>query len=241
MKYLIFFHLFFFSLSCFSDELIFATVENQPLVPKATRIIQEAYAKLGHTIKVKEYPALRSIMLANNGTVDGELGRISGIDSSYSNLEMIPIPISVLNGVVFSRKLDVSIKGWESLGKNKIGILRGIVFSEFLAKGMNIEYADSPEQLMRMLDHDRIDLAIIEKTQGLAVLKKLSLNNIRELEPPLITIPLYHYLNKKHHELVPQITDILTSMHSTGRIKFLNEQPVDSPINTLQTYQNPDK
>ena len=57
----------------------------------AADIVRRAYQELGIQIKYKTYPAERALKLSNNGTADGELVRIKGIESKYPNLIRIPI------------------------------------------------------------------------------------------------------------------------------------------------------
>jgi len=41
---------------------------------------------------------------------------------------------------------------------------------------------------------------------------------LRVNEPPLVVVPLYHYLNRRHAALVPLITAELRAMRESGEI-----------------------
>ena len=94
---------------------------------------------------------------------------------------------------------------------------------------MNPTYATESDQLMRMLEMDRIDVAVMDRGQGLASLRRAGVEGIKILEPPLSRVPTYHYLHVKHAYLVPTITAALKNMHVSGRLTILNEQFLNEP------------
>ena len=63
--------------------------------------------------------------------------------------------------------------------------------------------------------------------------KKMNLNQIVMLIPPVQVDPLYHYLHKKHKALVPQITAILKKMRQEGKFQEIYKQFQVSPLTSL--------
>jgi len=80
------------------------------------------------------------------------------------------------------------------------------------------------DQIFRILDAGRADVAISTRLEGLLTIKKLNLSGITVLEPLLEEIPLYHYLHKKHVLLVPKLAAILKRMEQEGQIKEIQAQ-----------------
>lgn len=209
---------------CGAETFRLGTVDDHILADVGSKVLTEAYAKLNINVEVIRYPALRSLLVANKGQVDGELGRIVGMQSHYENLIMIPIPVSVLRGTVFVNDSDPKMKSWEIFGQGRVGILRGLEFSAFLTQGLEVQIADNPKQLMGLLTKGRVDMVLAELNQGLETLKDLPGSQIKALNPPLIAAPMYHYLNKRHQDLAPKITAALLEMHEAGRIRAINDE-----------------
>ncbi len=61
-----------------------------------------------------------------------------------------------------------------------------------------------------------MDIAVLSKLDGLGVINALDIKGAKTLEPPLITVPAYHFLHKRHEKLVPQITASLQQMEKDG-------------------------
>ncbi len=186
-------------------------------------ILKEAYRKIGIEFSLKTFPAERSLVNSNNGFVDGELNRIAGLEQEYPNLVMVPVPINEIEGVVFAKSNDISVHGWDDLKPYKIGFRIGIKFAEQGTLGMDVYPAPTYDLAFNMLDKGRVDLVVGVKQEGLLLIKKLKLKNIKIMEPPIIQEALYHYLNIKHINLLPEITRELQFMAKEGRIKEIRE------------------
>jgi polar amino acid transport system substrate-binding protein len=166
----------------------------------------------------------RALLNANSGLDDGDVARVAGLDKRYSNLVYLPVPVYHYQMVVFSKSVAFPVDGAKSIAPYDIGVLTGWKVLENIAKGArSVTSLDSAEQLFSMLDKQRIDIALMEKTEGLAIIKKLGIKNIRVLQPNLLEGDWYLYLNKKHAAMVPKIAAELEKMHKDGTIRRINE------------------
>ncbi len=189
-------------------------------------VLKEAYQKLGMELIYKPLPGARALHTSNSGEVDGELFRIVNIQKEYTNLIPVPTPINVLQGIVFSKEKDFVVNGWNSLEPFKIGIQIGIKFVERGAIGMNTIAVDTNEQVFKMLDSGRVDIAVVAFTNGVKTLRKLNLTNIRALSPAVQEYPLYHYLHIKNKHLIPKLDAILKEMDASGRISKIRKDVI---------------
>ncbi len=209
-----------------AQESLFFSSMDSPLSEIGLKILHEAYQRIGIQIKARVLPAERALHMANNGQVDGEVLRIRGIEKHYPNLRMATVTVITLEGVVFTKDVTFEVTGWESLKPYTIGILRGSKFAQKGTLGMTVEEVATYEQVLLKLRHGRTDVAVMARTNGLVVIGKLNMKGIRVLEPPLITTDLYHYLHKKHEQLIPKITQVLQKMKAEGRIREIWEQAI---------------
>jgi polar amino acid transport system substrate-binding protein len=118
--------------------------------------------------------------------------------------------------------VDFKVSGSESIKPYNIGIVRGWKILELASAGAkSLTALESGEQLFGMLDATRIDLALLDKLQGLHFIKTLNLKGIKVLKPNLLEGQWYLYLNKKHEALIPRITAELRKMEQEGVIKHI--------------------
>ena len=105
-----------------------------------------------------------------------------------------------------------------------IGVLRGWKILETISTGArSVTNLENAEQMFTMLEKGRIDIAPFEKYEGLVLLKKMGLRDIKVLQPNLLEGDFHLYLHKKYKALVPAITAEFSKMQKDGTIKRINE------------------
>lgn len=189
-------------------------------------ILRKAYNKLGIGIAIKEYPGERALKLANAGRVAGDVQRIDGLGEKYQNLIQVRPAINFIEGAVFSKTARITVSGWDSLKPHRIGLIRGIKFAEINTKGMKTEKVPDYENLFRMLQKGRVDIAISPRLNGHYQLKRLGITGIHELLPPVQKFQLFHYLHKKNVNLVPKLSQVLSAMQNSGELDRLRNHIV---------------
>ncbi len=216
-----------FSNSHAEKTLIFSK-PNDPVADLSETVLRKAYERLGISIQTQTHPAERSLALSNKGAVDGEVNRIKKIESIYPNLIRVPVAINVIEGVVFAKTKTFPVQGWKSLSPYKIGIRRGTKFAELGTKGMMVEPVNENDQLFKLLNIGRTDVVVTSRIEGLEQITTMKLPGIRILEPPLVTLELFHFLHKDHKDLLSGITTVLKSMSDSGQIKAIRLKAIYS-------------
>ncbi len=208
----------------FSQELTYSAPENL-LARINAKILQEAHANIGIPLNVEFYPALRALEQANSGETDGEVSRIGKINELYPNLVRVEPSYIEMVCSVFSKNEEFEVTGWDSLEPYSIGIFRGHLYSKNGTEGMKVEEIETNEQIIQMLNFERIDVAVLIEVEGLNAMKVTNLaNNIILLQPPILKIPLYLFLHKKNAYLIPQISAALVDMIESGRIQEIVDE-----------------
>lgn len=192
-----------------------------PVSALCNGLITEAFGRLGRTVQVRALPAERAIQLANAGVADAECLRIRGIERLYPNLVQVPIPLLEVQFVAFAnakRKLSLAA-GWRSLQPYHVGAVYGWKLIEMRVKEVNprsFVRVDSAEALFRMLDLQRIDVAALNRLDGELQLRRLGIEGIQAIEPPLAQVPLYFSMHLRHRALVPDLQRVLQDMRQDG-------------------------
>lgn len=198
-------------------------VGSDPATAVAEQIMQEAYRRLGYRLILHQLPGERTLMYANEGKMDGELYRKLGMERDYPNLLIVPVPLQTYEIVIFSHGTSFNVNGWESLRPYTLGFVRGIKIVQENTRGMRIEPVPTMQLAMEKMMMGRTDLVLGNRASGLAMIRSLNLEGVTVLEPALASFPVYHYLNKKHEALVPELTRVLRQMHADKTVERIQK------------------
>lgn len=198
-------------------------LEIDPATTIAERVLQEAYRRLGMSIGVIKVPGERSLFSADHGQVDGELYRKLGMEREYPNLRIVPVPLLTYEIVIFTLGTTFVVNGWDSLRPFTIGFVKGIKIIEQNTQGMKLEPTATMRQAFLKMTLGRSDIVVANRNSGLSVLKEMKLQEVKVLEPPLATFPVFHYLHKKHEALIPKLTTVLQQMQKEKVIEKIQK------------------
>ena len=220
-----FFFLLFSTTSYAREPLRFAQIIDTPDQVVGAKILIAAYKRLDIPVEIIGMPGKRALAESSKGRVDGEVHRIYRIEKDYPTLIRVPTAINYIEPSAFSKNEKFNVTGCEALRGYKIGIVRGVRHAETCTEGMKrVQVVGNSSKLMQILDKDRVDIVITAKLNGLIQLKRLNLNSIYPLSPPLCKKLVYHYLHEKHKNLVPQIDTIFKEMEKSGELERLRDK-----------------
>lgn len=213
MRYLIVCLLLCAVTASYADNVMrFTTSSSVDAFPEVVEMFSTIYSRLGYRIEIVKLPERRSMYEAGKRDwIDGELARVKEAEPLLPEHIRVPVPVAKIAASAFVKELNFEVNDWQSVKPYKLGSLRGIIGVEKKLSGFNILEAGSPSQLLEMLDRGRIQVAIMPRPMGEFALKGLHYN-IRILDPPVDMFTLYHYVNKRHRALVPQLTDIMSEL-----------------------------
>ena len=181
-------------------------------------LTREALAPAGWDIEVRTLPGERSLQSANEGIIDGDGVRVDGLSARYRNLIKVPVAYYNVEMSAFTRDPNLVVKEWKDLQQPlRVGYLIGWKIYETNVTGSNVTKVSTIEALFKMLGAGRIDVALLQKLDGLAMLHQLDIRDGRVIDPPLAVMPHFLYLNARHQALVPVIAAELAKMKKDGR------------------------
>jgi polar amino acid transport system substrate-binding protein len=192
----------------------------------AEAVLRQAYLRLGIGLVVDFMPGERSLVQANSGRTDGELYRRAGIERNYPNLIMVPVPIMHIDIVAFSKDKRLVVKDWESLRPYRLAYVRGIKIIEENTVGMSVSPVLSTRNAFSMIDIGRVDVVLALRAAGLEAIEALHLTGIGEHAPALASFPVYHYLNRKHADLLPALSAVLHQMAQDETISRIAREKI---------------
>ncbi|BDQ34594.1 ABC transporter substrate-binding protein [Pseudodesulfovibrio portus] len=182
--------------------------------------MQSAYERAGLAVEFVPMPHKRSLQSADEGSVDGEVGRIEGIEKNYPDL--VRVPVKVIDLLACAYVLDRSpIRRYSPnlLNELKVCAVFGVQWAKDLLNCRTAEMVSDYDKLMAMLVEKRVDMVLGSALSVEAVLSKKGDWNkhVRRLNPPASCQPLYHYVHKNNARLVPLLEKALRELWAEGR------------------------
>ncbi len=206
------------------DRLRISCTEGLTKSPTVVRTLSKIYNRINIDIEIQGFPPKRSIMLANEGIVDAECSRIYNITDNYPNLIRVPTPIYIVRVGLYSLKTDKSFQNWPDLAGYKIGLLGGTFFAAGAKSTFNLIPANNPTHLFDLLIAERIDFALLTDVIGPDLLAKIpEYRDIKLLNPHFMEFYVYHYVHKKHQDLVIPIDRSIRALQKSGEISLHEE------------------
>ena len=186
----------------------------------------EAFRRAGVHLKLVRLPPERGLINANAGVEDGDLTRIAGLEAGYPNLIRVPEKLIDWDFSAFCKQ-SLPDASPASLRSRSLGHIRGwTIYERQFADAPAVVTAEDSTQLFRQLQRDRIEVALFERWQGLARVKRERLAGVHVLEPSLARREMYLYLHKRHAALVPKIADALRDIKAEGLYDRLYREKV---------------
>ncbi|HEX7971713.1 MAG TPA: transporter substrate-binding domain-containing protein, partial [Thiobacillus sp.] len=146
----------------------------------------------------------------------GDLVRIAGLEARYPNLVRVPEKLLDWEFAAFGKDAALPAR-WETLRTRSVGYIRGWkLYEQQLAGAPHVVTAEDSAQLFRQLQHDRIEIALYARWQGLSLIQREGLKGVHVLEPPLATREMFIYLNKRHAALAPRLAEALRAIKAEG-------------------------
>ena len=189
--------------------------------------VKEAYQRAGLNVQFIPLPNKRSLLSANNGDVDGDVGRIASIESSFPNLRRVDAKLIDLHGAAYTTRADIHHYDKGLLDHYRIGYVLGVRWAEDLIKGREATKARDYKGLFDLLKENRVDIVLATTASADAVIKQNTTSDlpIRKLEPVIFSEPIYHYLNKKNSAIIPRLEQAIREINRHPPLIFYTGVP----------------
>ena len=189
-------------------------------------IAGEAFRRAGVKLRLVKLPAERALINANLGIGDGDLNRIAGLETQYPNLISVPEKLMDFTFAAFSKDATLPAR-WDAIRARPVGYIKGWkIYEQQLAGAPNLIAAEDAGQMFRLLNRDRIDVALYERWLGLALIRQQGIKDVHTLEPPLATKEMVIYLHTRHAALVPKLAAALRAIKAEGLYQRLYNEKV---------------
>ena len=193
-----------------------AKVIDGPLAAAAEIILKEAYGRIGRKVHFEFMPGERAIHSVENGTIDADMFRVSGLTERYPNIHMIPTSFIEATNGLFMVQSGVSAKDWSELQDFTFTFRRGLKIAETHTEGFKRTITPDSKTALRVLVSGRADILIEEKLETLKLMEEMKVRNIVMLPNLRIDVPLYHYVSEDNRALVPLLSEQFEILRQEG-------------------------
>lgn len=186
------------------------------------KISREAFRRIGVTVDFTILPGERCLINVDSGIDDADVFRAPGVEADYPNLVQVPESIGLMEFMGYS-KLQIDNFSWASLEPYVVAYVNGWKIYDRNVKAREITKVRQIEDLFTLLENGRAEIILLDRWQGQYVAKQMGYK-YHPIEPPLATIEMFMYVNIKHKDLIPQISQALKDMKRDGTIdKYYDE------------------
>ena len=134
----------------YSDQIRISTFEHDTAqIDVSAKVMAKLYQRLGHEMGLIRFPGKRSLIEANNGSVNGELLRVKVAADLLPNLVRIPTKIDSLKAMALTLKGKPKVVGMGGLIGQRIGILRGVELTERVTQNLSRQILNSIDSLLK--------------------------------------------------------------------------------------------
>ena len=178
-----------------------------------------AYDRVGIPVEFVQLPYRRSLSIANDGLIDGDVARIFGIEKEFRNLRRVNVALIKFVGVAYINNDEPSVFKEELIDTMRVGIMRGVLWAKKRLNGREAAAeVSNVKSLFDMLVAGRIDMVFVTPSTANAVLNNSmdKYNHIHRLYPNLYEAPLYHYVHKDNKDLIPILEQALQELIQEG-------------------------
>ena len=197
----------------FADKYVISTGEYENLEQLAIyKTLMKAYELIGQEVQVESHPWRRSLSGVNQGLYDAELARISGLENQFDNLRRVTESIGAVE-VALVYKKNLPIRSVDDTQGMRLGRVNGVMMIEkLLSENAAHTIVNDHESLFKMITRGRIDVGVCVKELAERMVNSSEYNDIVVSDFVLHRVDLYHYVHKKHSNLVPALEQAFKSV-----------------------------
>ena len=190
------------------------------LVRSSKKILSEIGIRIGVSFKLEVLPCKRADRYLNNGTTDGDIGRILEFGKSYPHLVRVKEPMASFPYYVYTTQKNIKIESWADLKPFDVVYVSGTTYIEANLKQIHkkLHPIGSLKQAIKFIAAKRADLFISSPYEMLEFIKNGELKRlgIKVSNKPISILSLYTYFHPRHKKLAKRYNFALKQLKKDG-------------------------
>ena len=184
--------------------------------PDISIVVQEAFARAGHSIDLVNIPGERAFVMFKSGELDADVMRLADFRDSVADAVPVPVVLTKLNLLALV-KSDSPYTSKADLIGTRMASVRGIKVQAIIAQQMQAVVIElsNVEGSAQTIAAGRADFLPV--TQEIANTLIASGLSVRVIDDPLLQIPFYTWVTSANADLVPGLEAALKELKAEGR------------------------
>ena len=204
-----------------NDKVIFNRPADTPQSRYIVELMTLAYKELGIDVELVDFNKNNALIAANEGILDGQLGKISGLNRTYPNLNRINVPLFSFDLNLISFCKNCQLADMPSLVIHSTYPAAAKYLSEHPYQGQ-LHEVKSVSTLLNLLMQKQVSAALVIGFYIEPYMHKLQNAGV-ELET-LHSQQVYHYVHKTHKDLIPALSKVLNEFKASGKMLDLKNK-----------------
>jgi len=225
-KYLSHRFAFFLLFFCFSSlanthTLFFNRPADTPQARFVIDLLKMAYKEIGYEMSIIDFSHQNALEAANQGVLDGQLGRIADVKEGYPNLIKVNYPLFDFNLILLKNCKTCYYPKLKSLAIQSSYPAAQSYIERHPFKGDVIKVRNVTAQL-NLLTQNRVEGAIL--LDFMLSTKHPDFDQDAFHKQVLMPMQSYHFVHKRHEKLIPKLTRVLEEFDENGTVQFLKSK-----------------
>jgi ABC-type amino acid transport substrate-binding protein len=213
--------LFCLPASASSNLLIFNRPADTPQARYVIDLLKMAYKEIGYEVHIIDFNHQSALIAANNGILDGQLGRIADVKDDYPNLLKVDFPLFDFNLVLLKNCQHCRYKELKSLAIQSSYPAAQSYIDKHPFGGDVIKVRNITAQL-NLLTQKRVEGTIL--LDFMLKTKHPDFNQAAFHKEVLMPMQSFHFVHKRHEALIPKLTRALQKLQEEGKVHFLKSK-----------------
>lgn len=206
--------------------------DDHPLGKLVDRIYRDAFGRLGLVFVYRYRPPLRGTLEAENGRVDGEMGRGADYGAAHPNLVRVREPVLHLTLAAYTANPNITLGKWDDfrLKKYRTEYRMGMLMpkSRLTPRVQSDLLSSVPATLhgLKKLAAGRTDVYVDFEEYVEPLLRAEQFMNIERIVKAgtMERVAIHAYLANKHAKLEPRLSEVLRKMKKEGVVDRYREE-----------------
>ena len=223
-KFIIYFFAFVllcFAFSTHASLLIFNRPADTPQARYVIDLLRMAYKEIGYELHIIDFNHQSSLAAANEGVLDGQLGRIADVTQDYPNLLKVDFPLFNFNLLLLKNCQTCLYSDLKSLAIQSSYPAAKSFLDKQPFHGDVITVRNITAQL-NLLTQKRVEGALL--LDFLLSTKHPNFDQSQFHKEVLMSMQSFHFVHKRHATLIPKLTAALKKLDEQGTVRFLKNK-----------------
>ena len=201
-----------------TQHMLFNRPADTPQARYVIELMTLAYKELGYDVHIIDFNHQSALSAANNGTLDGQLGRVASISQQYQNLHPVNFALFEFNLVLLKNCQQCTFEQLDNIAIQVGYPAAQSYLNEHPFIGDIIKVKSVTAQL---------NLLTQGKVQGVILLDFLLSTkhpqfNVKQFQTEILApIKSYHFLHSRHSALIPKLEKELHKLNENGTVRLL--------------------